>query len=85
MITLQFFILTSLYEGMPNVLIEALNNNIPCISSNVSGVSDLLLNGKGGVILKNYNTFELINKLNKVISKYSFYVQKNKICKNFFK
>ena len=77
------FILTSLYEGMPNVLIEAINNNIPCIATNVSGVPDLLLNGKGGIILKNFNTFELQNKLNNIAKNYSEFAKKAKIAKNY--
>lgn len=79
------FILTSLYEGMPNVLIEALNHNLPCISTNVSGVSDLLLKGKGGIILKSFSIFELENKLNKMINNYQFYLNKTKYAKFYLK
>ena len=39
----KLFIHTAYYEGMPNVLIEALNNEIPVIAFNSSGVEDLLL------------------------------------------
>ena len=81
----SFFILTSLYEGMPNVLIEALNYNLPCLSTNVSGATDLLLKGKGGIILKNYSIFELENKLNKMTSNYQFYLNKTKYAKLYLK
>ena len=77
----SIFVLTSLYEGMPNVLIEAINFNLPCISTNVSGVSDLLLKGKGGVILKNNDVNELKNNLIKISENYDFYLNKTKIAK----
>jgi len=77
----SIFVLTSLYEGMPNVLIEALNSNMPCISSKVSGVSDLLLNGRGGLILKNYDSTHLAKSINKVIKNYDIYLKKTKLSK----
>ena len=79
------FILTSLYEGMPNVLIEALNYNLPCVSTNVSGVTDLLLKGKGGIILKNFSPYELENKLNKITNNYKIYLNKTKNAKSNLK
>ena len=29
----HLFVLNSLYEGLPNVLIESVNNSLPCLSS----------------------------------------------------
>ena len=82
----SIFILTSFYEGMPNALIEALNYNIPSIATDVSGVSDLLVNGKGGAILKNFNEKDLENKLDHVTKNYRLYLKKAKISKkNLFR
>ena len=50
---------------MPNCLIDASNCEIPSISSNVSGVNDILLNGKGGMS-KDYNYHILALKMNHV-------------------
>ena len=47
---------------MPNVLIEAINNEIPVISFNSSGVEDLLLKGRGGEIFYNMSSKELLKK-----------------------
>ena len=77
----KLFVLTSFYEGMPNCLIEASNYEIPSISSNVSGVNDILLNGKGGIILKDYNYHTLAQKMNHVIENYTNYKYKAKISK----
>ena len=70
---------------MPNVLIEALNYNLPCVSTNVSGVTDLLLKGKGGIILKNFSPYELENKLNKITNNYKIYLNKTKNAKSNLK
>ena len=62
----DLFILTSLYEGFPNVLVEAASYRIPIISSNFrSGCKEILLNGKAGTIfdLKNHEKLsELIDR-----------------------
>ena len=66
----KLFIHTSYYEGMPNVLIEALNNEIPIIAFNSSGVEDLLLKGKGGEIIYKMNSEEFLNKINYSLNHY---------------
>jgi glycosyltransferase involved in cell wall biosynthesis len=38
----DLFILPSLKEGMPNVLLEALGCDIPCFGSNIPGIRDIL-------------------------------------------
>lgn len=49
----DFVILTSLHEGLPNVLLEALVLKKFVISSNcVSGPKEILSNGKGGALFK---------------------------------
>ena len=49
----DLFILSSKYEGLPNVLIEAQNKNVPIISSDCpTGAKEILLNGKLGDLFK---------------------------------
>ena len=38
----DLFLLSSLNEGMPNVLLEALGLNLPCLGSNIPGIKDIL-------------------------------------------
>ena len=69
---IDVFILSSKYEGLPNVLIEAQSRNIPIISSDCpTGPRELLLNGKLGDLFK-VNDYK---KLSELIIKY--YKNKN--------
>ena len=47
----ELFVLSSNYEGMPNALIEAMCLGLPCISTDVSGASDLIMPGENGDIV----------------------------------
>jgi glycosyltransferase involved in cell wall biosynthesis len=56
----NIFALTSNYEGLPNVLIEALSQKKIVVSSNCpTGPSEILLNGKGGYLFKVNNHIQL--------------------------
>jgi glycosyltransferase involved in cell wall biosynthesis len=60
----DIFVLSSLYEGMPNALIEAVSLNIPSISTNIkTGPKEILLNGGGGQLVE----VGSIDRLRKVI------------------
>ena len=70
----ELFILTSKFEGLPNVLLEStvLKNFI--ISSNCpTGPKEILLSGKGGLLFKVGNYEELTKKI-------IFYIQNKKKC-----
>ena len=48
----MLLILTSIYEGFPNVLVESLTIGTPVISTNMNaGASEILINGKGGELI----------------------------------
>ena len=56
----DFVILTSLHEGLPNILLEAIVLKKFIISSDcISGPKEILLNGKGGALFKVKNYKEL--------------------------
>ena len=56
----DIFVLSSLYEGMPNALIEAVALKIPSISTNIkTGPKEILLNGEGGRLVEVNNIDDL--------------------------
>ena len=60
----ELFILTSKFEGLPNVLLEALNFNNFIISSNChTGPKEILDGNKGGLLFKTGNHLELSKKI----------------------
>jgi glycosyltransferase involved in cell wall biosynthesis len=46
----DIFLLTSDYEGMPNVVLEAMAAEVPCVATRVNGVGDLIQHGTNGFI-----------------------------------
>ena len=75
----KIFLLPSLYEGCPNILIDAIANQIPCISSNCSGAEDILKNNKSGMIYPINNKKILIKNVFKILKNYDFYMKQAKI------
>jgi glycosyltransferase involved in cell wall biosynthesis len=43
----DIFILPSVNEGMPNVVLEAMSSGLPCLVNKVSGAEDIIHNGNG--------------------------------------
>lgn len=63
----EIFILSSRYEGMPNVLIEAMSYGCACISFDCeTGPNDLIKNNKNGLLVVNNDLRELENSILKL-------------------
>lgn len=59
------FAMTSVTEGLPMVLLEAMQHGLPCIAYKTeSGVSDIIKNNKNGYIINNRNQQKYIEKIN---------------------
>jgi glycosyltransferase involved in cell wall biosynthesis len=72
----DLFVLTSHYEGFPNVLVESLALRTPVISTNCNaGPKEILLNGKGGILI---NINDHLNLSKKILS---FFQNKNSLLK----
>ncbi len=72
----NLFVLTSKFEGLPNVLLESLVLKKFIISSNChTGPKEILLNGKGGLLFK-------VGDYKQLAKKIKFYYMNKKKCKN---
>ena len=65
----KLFVMTSLYEGMPNALMEAMALGIPVICSDCpcGGPRELIETGKNGYLFENGNFDELVSKMKKIL------------------
>ena len=78
----KIFVLSSIYEGLGNVLIDAINYDVPCVSTNCpSGPSEILLNGKGGHLVKSKSPRLLAKKIKYSLDNYPISRQKNILAK----
>ena len=68
----KIFVLSSVYEGLGNVLIDAINFDVPCVATNCpSGPSEILLNGRGGFLSRPGHYNELAYNMIKCQSNYN--------------
>lgn len=72
----KFYISTSLYEGLPNALIDALNYSLVAISSKTSGIEDIY--SKNIISLNQKNLNQDVEKINFAINNYKNYYLKIK-------
>lgn len=69
MLDSSLFLMASITEGLPMVLLEAMSYGIPCIAYEVpSGVNDIIEDGRNGYIIKNRNEIEYIKRIEEVIN-----------------
>ena len=64
----DFFILPSTNEGMPNVVLEAMAAGLPCVTTKISGCSDLIQERKNGFFFSPNNSLELKEALQRLLS-----------------
>jgi len=63
MIRSDIFVLPSLYEGLPNVIIEALAMGLPVIATRVGGVPEIIQDGVNGYLVEPRDVLNLANKI----------------------
>ena len=78
----DLFVLSSYYEGLPNVLIDSVNYEIPTVSTDCSGAKDILVNGKGGYIIPINDQSNLENKIEFIINNRTKALKKTIYAKN---
>lgn len=61
------FLFTSKQEGLPVAVMEAMSCGVPCVVSNIRGVTDLIKNGIGGYVCKLGETDSFASAIEKII------------------
>ena len=78
----DLFILTSLYEGLPTVLIEAASHCIPIISSKFkSGSKEILRDGRCGHLFEIQDYLSLSKIIDKFVKDPKPFYKKEKLCR----
>ncbi len=76
---LDVLALTSLNEGTPVSIIEAMAASVPVVATDVGGVNDLLHDNKNGLLCKSNDPLDMVEKMLQVKEDIGF---RNEICKN---
>lgn len=63
----DLFVLPSLKEGFPTVLLEAMAMGVPVIASKIKGITDIIINDRVGVLFSPGDHIDLSNKIKTVI------------------
>lgn len=64
----DIFVLPSLSEGLPNVLLEAAVCGKPMVASNVGGISDIIIHGKTGFLAPPKNVKLFVHYIELILS-----------------
>jgi len=82
----NLFLNTSHFEGFSNAIIDAMNYGIPIIASNCpGGNTEILQNGKYGLLFKSKNHNDLKSKILKFLNNKKLFRSKAKIAKEYIK
>ncbi len=64
---IDIFVLTSLWEGLPISVLEAMCASLPIVVSNTGGVSELILDGKNGFLVPPRDIRKMAEKINNLL------------------
>jgi len=74
----DLFILPSKSEGMPNVMLEALGCDLPCMGSNITGIKDILIYDE--LLFDPFDEKMVANKLRRVFFDAQYCSQIERLC-----
>lgn len=63
----DLFVLSSRWEGMPNVLLQAMQVGLPGVAFDVEGVNDLIEHGVTGLIVKPLDVNDLRDSISRIL------------------
>jgi len=59
----DILVLPSLSEGFPNIILEALASGLPIICTDITGIREIILNGKNGFLVEPKSSQQITKKL----------------------
>lgn len=62
------FVLTSDWEGTPNVVLEAMASGLPVVATNVGGVADLVQDGESGYLVPPGDEAAMLERLQRLVT-----------------
>jgi glycosyltransferase involved in cell wall biosynthesis len=65
---MNFLILTSSSEGLPNALLEAMACRIPVVASNVGGIPEVIQNRQTGLLLSSLDSKVIVDSIMELVS-----------------
>ncbi len=78
----DIFVLPSLDEGMPNVLLEAMAMGLPVVATQISGSQELIEEGENGFLVPSKNPVVMAQKLAQLIDNNSLRLQMARSSRN---
>lgn len=63
----DIFVLASLWEGLPNAILEAMACGLPVIATDVGGIPELIQNNKNGLLVQPQDTATLTQSILKML------------------
>ena len=64
----DLFVLSSLWEGLPNAVLEAMACGLPVVATNVGGVPEIIEDNLNGFLVEPKNASDLSSKIDKVFN-----------------
>ena len=81
---IKYLIIPSYTEGLPNVILEGMASGVCIISTSVGAITDVIIDGKTGFLLKDNNPSNIIIGIKKAMN-YSNLNEISENAKNFIK
>lgn len=78
----DYFVLSSLYEGLPLAMLEAMSMGCIPISTPAGGVVDVIKDGKNGLLCPTFDTTDYYNTIEKVFEK-DFAISKENVIRDY--
>jgi glycosyltransferase involved in cell wall biosynthesis len=64
----RYYIIPSLYEGMPKTLLEAMACGLVCIGTDITGINELIIDGVNGWLAKTTDAVRIFEAMQKAVN-----------------